>query len=164
MLNSIILLGRLTKTPELRKTNSDVSLANFDLAVDNPFLEADGTRGTTFISCRCFRDTAENVCKHLHKGSKVAVSGSLVQRNFIRQDGTKGSAYEVIADSVEFLDPKPQEIPSVEDKAVENLPDDDLPFKQEETKPQEKSQPAKKEPQPKFDPYTGKPLKPKAKK
>ena len=78
MLNTIILLGRLTKEPELRKSNSDVSLANFDLAVDNPYLEKDGTRGTTFISCRCFRDTAENVCKHLHKGSKVADRKSVV--------------------------------------------------------------------------------------
>ena len=145
MLNSIILLGRLTKEPELRKTSSDVSLANFDLAVDNPYLEADGTRGTTFISCRCFRDTAENVCKHLHKGSKVAVSGSLVQRNFIRKDGSKGSAYEVIADSVEFLDPKPQD--------PEEPDADELPF-----------EPAPEVQEPKFDPMTGKPLKPKAKK
>lgn len=145
MLNSIILLGRLTKDPELRKTNSDVSLANFDLAVDNPFLEADGTRGTTFISCRCFRDIAENVCKHLRKGSKVAVSGSLVQRRFIRQDGSKGTAYEVIADSVEFLDPKPQE--------PQEPIADELPF-----------EPAPEVQKPKFDPMTRKPLKPKAKK
>ena len=147
MLNTIILLGRLTKEPELRKSNSDVSLANFDLAVDNPYLEKDGTRGTTFISCRCFRDTAENVCKHLHKGSKVAITGSLVQRNFIRQDGSKGSAYEVIADSVEFLDPKPQD-PQEPDG-------DELPFEKE---------PVKENQEPKFDPMTGKPLKPQAKK
>ena len=161
MLNTIILLGRLTKEPELRKSeNSENSLANFDLAVDNPFTEKDGTRGTSFFSVRCFRDIAENVCKHLHKGSKVAITGAIVQRNFIRKDGSKGSAYEIIANSVEFLDPKPEE-PKEPD--VEDLPDD-LPFKQEETKPQEKSQPVKEEPQPKFDPYTGKPLKPTAKK
>ena len=108
MLNSIILMGRLTKDPELRKTNSDISVANFDLAVDNSFLDADGERGTTFISVRCFRDTADNVCKHLRKGSKVAITGSLYQRNFIRKDGSKGSVHEINADSVEFLDPKPQ--------------------------------------------------------
>ena len=161
MLNTIILLGRLTKDPELRKTNSDISVANFDLAVDNPFLYADGERSTTFISIRCFRETAENVCKHLRKGSKVAITGSLYQRNFIRKDGSKGSVHEINADSVEFLDPKPQD---PQEPDAEDLPDDDLPFKQEETKPQEKSQPVKEEPEPKFDPYTGKPLKPAKKK
>lgn len=144
MLNTIILLGRLTKDPELRKTNSDISVANFDLAVDNPFLEADGTRGTTFISVRCFRETADNVCKHLRKGSKVAITGSLYQRNFIRKDGSKGSVHEVNADSVEFLDPKPEEPkePDVSEIQVEEPVNGEA----------------------KFDPYTGKPLKPKAKK
>ena len=109
MLNTIILLGRLTKEPELRKTNDELAIVNFDLAVDNPRANPDGTRGTTFISCVCFKDIAENVCKFLHKGSKIAVTGSIVQRFFMRQDGSKGSRYEVIADSVEFLDPKPVE-------------------------------------------------------
>ena len=157
MLNTIILLGRLTKEPELRKSeNSETSLANFDLAVDNPFTNKDGERETAFFSVRCFKDIAENVCKHLHKGSKVAITGAIVQRNFIRKDGSKGSAYEIIANSVEFLDPKAEE-PKEPD--VEDLPDDDLPFKEEETKPQEEVNP-----EPKFDPYTGKPLKPTAKK
>ena len=142
MLNTIILLGRLTKEPELRKTNSDISVANFDLAVDNSFLDADGERGTTFISVRCFRDTADNVCKHLHKGSKVAITGSLYQRNFIRKDGSKGSVHEINADSVEFLDPKPQD--PVEPDVSEIV----------DEQPQE----------PKFDPMTGKPLKPNTKK
>ena len=146
MLNTIILLGRLTKEPELRKTNSDISVANFDLAVDNSFLDADGERGTTFISVRCFRDTADNVCKHLHKGSKVAITGSLYQRNFIRKDGSKGSVHEINADSVEFLDPKPvNEVQEAEQAEAE--------IAEEPSKPE-----------PKFDPMTGKPLKPNTKK
>ena len=145
MLNTIILLGRLCKEPELRKV-SETSLANFDLAVDNPFTDKDGERGTSFFSVRCFRDTAENVCKHLHKGSKVAITGAIVQRNFIRQDGSKGSAYEVIADSVEFLDPKPvTEVQEAEQAEAE--------LAEEPSKPE-----------PKFDPMTGKPLKPNTKK
>ena len=136
MLNTIILLGRLTKEPEHRKTNSDISVANFDLAIDNSFLDADGERGTTFISVRCFRDTADNVCKHLHKGSKVAITGSLYQRNFIRKDGSKGSVHEINADSVEFLDPKP--VNEVQEAELAE--------------------------EPKFDPMTGKPLKPNTKK
>lgn len=151
MLNRIILVGRLVKDPELRKTNSDMSVANFTLAVDNTMKEADGTRGTLFIDCRVFGDKAENLCKYNKKGNKVAVDGSVNQRNFERKDGTKGKAIEVVVDAVEFLDQKPEEPKKPDPK---DLPDDDLPFKGEETKPQEKSKPAK------FDPYTGKPLKP----
>lgn len=149
MLNRIILVGRLVKDPEIRKTNSDISVCNFTLAVDNTMKEADGTRGTLFIDCRVFGNKADNLCKYTRKGSKVAVDGGLNQRNFERQDGSKGKAIEILVDSVEFLDPK-----------QEDLPDDDLPFKAEETKPQEKVKPSKEEPQAKFDPYTGKPLKP----
>ena len=151
MLNRIILVGRLVKDPELRKTNSDISVANFTLAVDNTIKEVDGTRGTLFIDCRVFGDKADNLCKYTRKGSKVAVDGSLNQRNFERQDGSKGKAIEVLVDSVEFLDPKQEE---PKEPNPQDLPDDDLPFKAEETKPQQKEKPAK------YDPYTGKPLKP----
>ena len=143
MLNSIILMGRLTKTPRLSKSGTgETTIVNFDIAVDNVRKEADGTRGTTFISVVCFNNIAENVCKHLDKGSRIAVEGSIQQRNFIRKDGTKGSAYEVIASSVEFLDPKPEE------PVEPNL--DEVPVEEKQ--------------EPKFDPMTGKPLKPTQKK
>ena len=139
MVNRVVLVGRLTKDPELRKTNSDVSFATFTLAVDNRVREADGTRGTIFIDCRVFRDQAENMVKFTRKGSMVAVDGSLNQRNFERRDGTKGKAIEIIVDSVTFLEPKkdaPVEEPKFDDiQAPSNnnldsidLPDDDLPF------------------------------------
>ena len=107
MINRVVLVGRLTKDPELRKTSSDISFATFTLAVDNRIREADGTRGTIFIDCRVFRDQADNLAKNTRKGSKVAVDGSLNQRNFERKDGTKGKAIEIIVDSVTFLDPNP---------------------------------------------------------
>lgn len=125
MLNRIILVGRLVKDPELRKTNSDMSVANFTLAVDNTMKEADGTRGTLFIDCRVFGNKAENLCKYNKKGSKVAIDGSLNQRKFERKDGTKGKAIEVVVDAVEFLDQKPEEPQEPDPK---DLPDDDLPF------------------------------------
>lgn len=106
MLNRVVVLGRLTKDPELRKSASDVSFATFSVAVDNTAKEADGTRGTLFIDCRVFGVQAESLAKNTRKGSKIAVDGSLNQRNFIRQDGTKGKAIEIYADSVTFLDPK----------------------------------------------------------
>ena len=142
MVNRVVLVGRLVKDPELRKTNSDISCATFTLAVDNRVKEADGTRGTIFIDCRVFRDQADSLVKNTRKGSKVAVDGSLNQRNFERRDGTKGKVIEIVVDSVTFLDPNPNreqnavEEPKFDDiQAPANsnldsidLPDDDLPF------------------------------------
>ena len=142
MVNRVVLVGRLVKDPELRKTNSDISFATFTLAVDNRIREADGTRGTIFIDCRVFRDQAENLVKCTRKGSKVAVDGSLNQRNFERRDGTKGKVIEIVVDSVTFLDPNPnRESNAVEEPKFDDiqapasnnldsidLPDDDLPF------------------------------------
>ena len=139
MVNRVVLAGRWVKYPELRKTNSDVSFATFTLAVDNRIREQDGTRGTIFIDCRVFRDQAENMVKFTRKGSMVAVDGSLNQRNFVRQDGSKGKVIELVVDSVTFLEPKkdnPVEEPKFDDiQAPANnnldsidLPDDDLPF------------------------------------
>lgn len=141
MLNRIILVGRLTKDPELRKSNSDVSIAVFDIAVDNTLKENDGTRGTCFLTCQAFGDKADNIAKFTRKGDKVALDGSLNQRNFIRQDGSKGHVVEVIVDSVEFLQPKPVNAEDGKEQVLRALP-----------------------PEAKFDPITGKPLKPKAKK
>ena len=142
MVNRVVLVGRLVKDPELRKTNSDISFATFTLAVDNRVKEADGTRGTIFIDCRVFRDQADSLVKNTRKGSKIAVDGSLNQRNFERRDGTKGKAIEIVVDSVTFLDPNPNreqnavEEPKFDDIQVPpsnnldsiDLPDDDLPF------------------------------------
>ena len=140
MVNRVVLAGRLVKDPELRKTNSDISFATFTLAVDNRVKEADGTRGTLFIDCRVFRDQAENLVKFTRKGSMIAVDGSLNQRNFVRQDGTKGKSVEVVVDQVTFLEPKkdaPAETPKFDDVPAQSsgsnldaidLPDDDLPF------------------------------------
>ena len=140
MVNRVVLAGRLVKDPELRKTNSDISFATFTLAVDNRVKEADGTRGTLFIDCRVFRDQAENLVKFTRKGSMIAVDGSLNQRNFTRQDGSKGKSVEVVVDSVTFLEPKkdaPVEAPKFDDTPAPSngnnldsidLPDDDLPF------------------------------------
>lgn len=142
MVNRVVLVGRLVKDPELRKTVSDISFATFTLAVDNRMRESDGTRGTIFIDCRVYREQAENLVKSTRKGSKVAVDGSLNQRNFERRDGTKGKVIEIIVDSVTFLDPNPnREANTVEEPKFDDvpaptssnldpidLPDDDLPF------------------------------------
>lgn len=162
MLNRVVVLGRLTKDPELRKTNGDVSFATFSLAVDNPVKEADGTRGTLFIDCRIFGTQAESLVKYTRKGSKVAADGSLNQRNYVRQDGTKGKAIEIIVDSVTFLDPKPEANEEDDDGPYDSTGSlDGEKYVDEDGKEHElKAVP----PQPKFDPMTGKPLTPKGKK
>ena len=141
MVNRVVLVGRLVKDPELRKTNSDISVATFTIAVDNAVKEQDGTRGSLFLDCRVYRDQADNVAKFTRKGSKVAVDGSLNQRNFVRQDGSKGKVIEVYVDSVTFLEPKKDSPNVVEEPKFDDiqapagnnldsidLPDDDLPF------------------------------------
>ena len=143
MVNRVVLVGRLVKDPELRKTNTDISFATFTIAVDNAVKEQDGTRGSLFLDCRVYRDQADNMAKYTRKGSKVAVDGSLNQRNFTRQDGSKGKVIEVYVDSVTFLDPNPnKESNSVDTPKFDDtpspingsnldsidLPDDDLPF------------------------------------
>ena len=143
MVNRVVFVGRLVKDPELRKTASDISVATFTIAVDNAVKEQDGTRGSLFLDCRVYRDQADNMAKYTRKGSKVAVDGSLNQRNFVRQDGSKGKVIEVYVDSVTFLDPNPnKDSSSVEEPKFDDipapsssnnldsidLPDDDLPF------------------------------------
>ncbi|HHT67502.1 MAG TPA: single-stranded DNA-binding protein [Erysipelotrichaceae bacterium] len=141
MFNRAVFVGRLVRDPELRKTNSDISLANFTIAVDNRSKEADGTRGTLFLNCTVFRDQAENLVKYTRKGSLIAVDGSLNQRNFVRQDGSKGREIEVMVDRVIFLEPKRDDVnvetPSFDDTSSSSsgsnldsidLPDEDLPF------------------------------------
>lgn len=166
MLNRVVVLGRLTKDPELRKTNSDIAFATFSLAVDNTIKEADGTRGTLFIDCRIFGAQAESLVKYTRKGSKITADGSLNQRNFMRQDGTKGKAIEIYVDSVTFLDPKPAAEDESEDEDYDGPYDSTGSLDGEEYVDEngKKQKLQAVPPQPKFDPMTGKPLTPKGKK
>ena len=145
MLNRIVLVGRLTRDPELRRTNSEVAVCSFTLAVDDRIKDANGNKTTTFIGVTVFNNQADNVAKFVRKGSLVGVDGRIRQRTFERRDGTKSSVIEVVADSVTFLEPnKSKEIPNEEvivDEVVDETPvdesknldsievtDDDLPF------------------------------------
>lgn len=152
MLNSIILIGRSTKDP-ITRTSNGISITNFDIAVDNLRKESDGSQSTSFFAITCFGKVAENVAKFVKKGSKVAVVGSIQQRSYIAKDGQKRSTYDIIADSVEFLDSKPEEpskpdlyeVPLDSCGSLDGEKYEDGNGKQKELK---------------FDPYTGKPLKP----
>ena len=145
MINRVVLVGRLTRDPELKRANSGTSICSFTVAVDNRMRNPDGTKSASFIPCTVFQQTADNMTKFLRKGSLVGIEGRLSQRSFTRQDGTKASVLEVICDSVQFLEPKSQngnvdqeqsgfvsDIPAggETEKNLDtlDLPDDDLPF------------------------------------
>lgn len=106
MLNRIILIGRLTRDPELRYVPSGQPVAQFTLAVDRPFTNQAGERDTDFIDIVAWRKLAEQVSQHLTKGRLVAVEGRLQIRSYETQDGQKRRVAEVVADGVRFLDRK----------------------------------------------------------
>ena len=143
MINRVVLVGRLTRDPELRKTTSGNPVCTFTVAVDNRVKNPDGTRGTSFIPCTTFNATADTVSKFARKGLLVGVEGRLNQRSFIRQDGSKSSVLEIICDSVQFLErretevaneemeiPPFDDVPADENKNLDSIEitDDDLPF------------------------------------
>ena len=106
MLNRVVLIGRLTRDPELRFTQSGIAVATFTLAVDRNFKNASGERETDFIDIVVWRQQAENCANYLSKGKLAAVDGSLRIRTYEAQDGSKRKAAEVVADNVRFLSPK----------------------------------------------------------
>lgn len=106
MLNTIILMSRLTAEPELRHTNSDIPVTSFRLAVDRDYQKAGTEKQTDFFNIVAWRSTAEFVSRYFHKGQLVAVKGMLQSRNYTDQDGNKRTAYEVVADNVYFAEPK----------------------------------------------------------
>ncbi|MCD8383058.1 MAG: single-stranded DNA-binding protein [Clostridiales bacterium] len=107
MLNRIILMGRLTRDPELRRTQSGVAVASFSLAVDRDFADkSTGTRATDFIDIVAWRGTAEFVSKYFSKGRMAVVEGRLQIRDWQDRDGNKRRSAEVVADNVYFGDSK----------------------------------------------------------
>lgn len=102
MLNQIVLMGRLTKDPELRKANSGITVAGFTLAVDRDYQKDQ----TDFIDITAWRKTAEFVGKWFHKGQMMALSGRLQVESWTDKDGNKRRSYEVVADNVYFTGKK----------------------------------------------------------
>ena len=107
MLNHIVLMGRLTRDPELRRTGSGVAVASFTLAVDRDFGNREnGEKETDFIDIVAWRNTAEFVSKYFAKGRMAVVTGRLQIRNWQDKDGNKRRSAEVVADNVYFGDSK----------------------------------------------------------
>ena len=107
MLNHITIMGRLTRDPELRRTDSGIAVASFTVAVDRDFGGRDGgERETDFIDCVAWRNTGEFVSKYFTKGSMAVVSGRLQIRSWTDKDGNKRRTAEVVADNVYFGESK----------------------------------------------------------
>lgn len=137
-MNKVILVGRLTKEPELRKTPNNVSVCQFTIAVNRPFQDQNGERQADFISCMAWRTQAENLCKYLNKGALIAVSGNIQTRNYTDQNGATRYVTEVVCENIVFLEAK-KDNSNYKDKTKQDDPfanvepqfdisDDDLPF------------------------------------
>ncbi|WP_461246613.1 single-stranded DNA-binding protein [Treponema sp. R6D11] len=144
MLNKAIIMGRLTRDPELKTTPSGVSVCSFSVAVDRRFVRQGEERQTDFINCVAWRTTAEFVSKYFTKGRMINVVGTIQTRSWDDADGKKRYATDVVADEVNFCGDKRAEgssassAPSSSPAAEEPVPhdegfvavdlDDDLPF------------------------------------
>ena len=144
MINRVVLVGRLTRDPELRKTINS-AVASFTIAVDNRLKGPNGEKTTSFIPCVAWNQQAENTVKFVRNGSLVGVEGRLNQRTYDSKDGRKVQIIEVICDSVQFLEPKgtnslqndnngfvpdyvPDDVEERKNVSSIDIADDDLPF------------------------------------
>ena len=155
MINSVNLVGRLTRDVELRVSQSNVTVATFTLAVNRSFKSANGEREADFINCVAFKKAAEILNQYAGKGSQIGVTGSIQTRNYENKDGQRVYVTEVIANNIALLDSKgsnnasdgqqsqarpntnqaqqtrsqaPDENPFANSKGPVDIGDDDLPF------------------------------------
>ncbi|HHL0331698.1 single-stranded DNA-binding protein [Listeria monocytogenes] len=106
MMNRVVLVGRLTKDPDLRYTPAGAAVATFTLAVNRPFTNQQGEREADFINCVVWHKPAENVANFLKKGSLAGVDGRVQTRNYEGNDGKRVYVTEIVAESVQFLESK----------------------------------------------------------
>lgn len=153
MINNVVLVGRITRDPELRYTTSNIATVSFSIAVDRGVLSANGERQADFINCVAWRQTAEFMGKYIKKGYMIGLTGRIQTRQYQGQDGQTRYVTEVVCDSVQNLQPRDaqpqsqaqpnynqqynnqqnynqyQEKPSQQDTFnVSDVSDDDLPF------------------------------------
>ncbi len=139
-MNKVLLVGRLTKDPELRTTPGGMAVTRFTIAVSQNFTNKNGERGADFINCSAWGRQADNISKYCHKGSLVSAEGRIRTSSYDAQDGTKRYTTEVVCDTVNFLSSKsgsgsndyqgnfqPEEMPQIDNMETADLSED--PFK-----------------------------------
>ena len=128
-MNKVILMGRLTREPEMRTANNNLSIARYTLAIDRPFRQGE-ERQTDFINCVCFGNTADFAKKYLHKGTKIVIGGRIQTGNY-EKDGVKHYTTDIVVSEHFFCEKKSdnaaQSVPEGY-TVVEDDPDDALPF------------------------------------
>ncbi|MGN1227561.1 MAG: single-stranded DNA-binding protein [Christensenellales bacterium] len=131
-MNKVILIGNLTRDPEISTTANGISMCRFSIAVSRRFKNAEGEAETDFFNIIAWRAVADNCGKFLKKGTKVAVVGSIQNRSYDAEDGTKRYVTDIVADEVEFLTPKSASSDEVVKKEtisdLQPIDDDSLPF------------------------------------
>ena len=138
MLNNVVLIGRLTATPELKQTNSGVEVTSFTLAIDRGYTKPGEEKQTDFINCTAWRGTAKFITSYFTKGQMIAVTGSIQTRNYEDKNGNKRIATEVVCKEATFCGSKNENssnnvnsapaVPSINVDDFEELLDDDCPF------------------------------------
>ena len=106
MLNQIALHGRITRDPELRRTQGGVAVASFSIAVDQDFTDKEGRRATDFIDCTAWRQTAEFICKYFTKGQEIIVTGRLQNESWTDKDGKQRKTNKVVVERADFCGKK----------------------------------------------------------
>lgn len=106
MINNVVLVGRLTKDPELRYTQTGLAVARFTVAVNRAFSNQQGEKEADFINCVAWRKQAENLANFMRKGSQVGVQGRIQTGSYDDKDGKRVYTTEVVADSIQFLEPR----------------------------------------------------------
>jgi single-strand DNA-binding protein len=107
-MNKAILIGRLTRDPEMRTTPQQVAVATFNLAVDRKFKDKDGNRGVDFLGCVAWRGQAEFIGKYIKKGHKISIVGSIQTRTYDDKDGKKVYVTEIVIDEIESMEKREQ--------------------------------------------------------
>ena len=127
-MNSIVLMGRLTKDADIRSTQSGKVVASFTLAVDRPYTQ-NGKKEADFIACQIWGKSAEILGKSVHKGQRVLLEGRLQIRQYTDKNGNKRTAAGVVTDRFEFIERKEQTAPqSMEDFGQQMPFDEEIPF------------------------------------
>ncbi len=134
MLNHIVLMGRLTRDPELRRTGSGIAVASFTLAVDRDYAAQGAEKETDFVDIVAWRNTAEFVSRYFTKGRMAVVSGRLQIRNWTDKDGNKRRSAEVVADNVYFGDSKRDSAPAA--SGFDQTPSNSAPQPYQQAAPQ----------------------------
>lgn len=127
-MNSIVLMGRLTKDAEIRSTQSGKVVASFTLAVDRPYTQ-NGKREADFIACQIWGKSAEVLGKSVHKGQRILLEGRLQIRQYTDKNGNKRTAAEVVAERFEYIERKEQTEPQGMENFGQQMPfDEEIPF------------------------------------